>query len=138
MQLESQHFNNVIIASGPVIIKDNKVLLNKHGESNLWKFPGGDIYEPVGDLEMWAVKRASEEMGLDIKLKKPIKPMVLWQDDQVIILIHYLAELLNEEYKPAEYIREHAWLDIDNLPEDCSPNILPVINEYKRDNFSSK
>ncbi|MFA6322150.1 MAG: NUDIX domain-containing protein [Candidatus Buchananbacteria bacterium] len=133
MDNPSHHFNNVIIASGPVIInEENKVLLNKHGDSDLWKFPGGDIYEPVGELEMWAIKRAQEEMGLDIKIAKAIKPMVIWQGDQVIILIHYLAELINEEFQPADYIREWSWIDINNLPNDCSPNIKPVIEEYKK------
>ncbi len=129
---ENYHFNQVVIASGPVIIKEGKVLLNKHGESSLWKFPGGDIYEASGNLETWAAKKVKEEMGLEIKIIRPLKPMVIWQEDEVIILIHYLAELVNEEIKLANYIKEYQWIDINNLPEDCSPNIKPVIEEYKK------
>ena len=132
MTSENHRFNNVVIASGPVIIKDNKVLLNKHGESNLWKFPGGDITKAEGDLESWAAKKVKEEMGLDVKILRPLKPMVIWQEAEVIILIHYLAELISEEIKPADYIKEYGWHDIDNLPADCSPNIKPVIEEYKK------
>ena len=131
MPTNNYHFNNVVIASGPVIIKDNKVLLNKHGESDLWKFPGGDITQAAGSLEEWTAKKVKEEMGLVIKITKPLKPMVLWQEDEVIILIHYLAESVSEEIKPAKYIKEYDWLDIDNLPDDCSPNIKPIIDEYK-------
>ena len=130
MLSDNYHFNNVVIVSGPVIIKNNQVLLNKHGESKLWKFPGGDVTEATGDLESWAVKKVREEMGADVKIIRPLKPMVIWQKDEVIILLHYLAELLNEEIKPADYIKEYAWLDINNLPTDCSPNIKPVIAEY--------
>ncbi len=129
MLTNNKHFQNVVIASGPVIIKKDKILLNKHGESNLWKFPGGDITENSGDLESWAVKKVFEEMGLEVKIIKPIKPMVIWKKDEVIILIHYLAKLITEEIKPAGYIKEYAWLDINNLPDDCSPNIKPVIKE---------
>jgi ADP-ribose pyrophosphatase YjhB (NUDIX family) len=129
MMTENKHFQNVVIASGPVIIKDKKVLLNKHGESKLWKFPGGDITESSGDLETWAAKKVMEEMGIEVKIIKPLKPMVIWKEDEVIILIHYLAELITEEIKPAEYIKEYAWLDIDKLPADCSPNIKPVVSE---------
>ncbi|MFA6255440.1 MAG: NUDIX domain-containing protein [Patescibacteria group bacterium] len=133
MLSENNHFNNVVIVSGPVIIKNNQVLLNKHGESPLWKFPGGDITEATGDLESWAVKKVREEMGIDVKIIRPLRPMVIWQKDEVIILLHYLAELTNnEEIKPADYIKEYAWLDINNLPADCSPNIKPVIDEYKK------
>lgn len=42
MNLENAKF---IIASGPVIIENNKVLLNRHGEDDkakeYWKFVGG-------------------------------------------------------------------------------------------------
>ena len=72
MTSKNHHFNNVVIASGPVIIKDNKVLLNKHGEKNIWKFPGGDIYDATGDLETWAAQKVKDEMGLGIKIIKPL------------------------------------------------------------------
>ena len=129
MLSQNQHFNNVVIVAGPVIIKDNEVLLNKHGESSLWKFPGGDITESEGDLESWAQKKVQEEMGLEVKIIKPLKPMVIWQKEEIIILIHYLAELITEKIKPASYIKEYKWFAIDNLPADCSPNIKPVIEQ---------
>jgi len=31
----------IIIASGPVIVENNKVLLNQHGDTEFWKFCGG-------------------------------------------------------------------------------------------------
>ena len=31
----------IIVASGPVIVENNKVLLNQHGDDNFWKFCGG-------------------------------------------------------------------------------------------------
>lgn len=37
--------SKIIIASGPVIVEDGKVLLNKHGEDNFWKFCGGQAEE---------------------------------------------------------------------------------------------
>jgi ADP-ribose pyrophosphatase YjhB (NUDIX family) len=131
MATNNHHFNNVVIAAGPVIVKNNKTLVNKHGESGLWKFPGGDITRASGDLESWAIKKAKEELGLSIKIIQPLSPVVIWQAGEVIILIHYLAELTSDEIKPADYIKEYAWLDIDNLPADCSPNIKPAVEEYK-------
>ena len=132
MTNQNQHFNNVIIASGPVIIRENKVLLSKRDENKPWMFPGGDITQPVGDLEFWAAKKAKEEMGLEIKIVKPIKPMVLWLEDQVVVLVHYLAELLNDEFELSQETKQYIWMDIDNLAEDCAPNVKPVIEEYKK------
>jgi len=129
MPTKNYHFNNVIIASGPVIIKNGKVLVNKHGESKLWKFPGGDITSATGNLETWAIKKAKEEMGIKVKIIKPLEPMVFWRKSEVIILIHYLAKMASNKIKPAKYVREYAWLDINKLPPDCSPNIKPVVEE---------
>lgn len=33
----------IIIASGPVIVEDGKVLLNQHGDTTFWKFCGGRV-----------------------------------------------------------------------------------------------
>jgi len=136
MKTENIHFNQVILVSGPVIIKDGKVLLNKHGESNLWKFPGGDITEASGDLESWAAKKAKEELGIDVKIIKALRPMIIWKDDETIVLFHYLAGLISDEIKPAAYIREWAWLDIENLPEDCSENVKKIIEDIKQDKLT--
>ena len=132
MTNNNHHFNNVIIASGPVIIQDNKVLLSKSQTEKPWMFPGGDITQAVGDLEFWAAKKAKEEMGLEIKVGQALKPMVLWLDDQVVVLIHYMAELLNEDFQLGQETKEYVWMDIDNLAEDVAPNIKPVIEEYKK------
>lgn len=131
MPTKNYHFNNVVIVSGPVVIKDNKILLNKHGESKLWKFPGGDITSATGDLETWAAKKVKEEMGVKIKISRPLRPMVIWKKNEVIILLHYLAKMVGKKIKPAKYVREYAWLDINKLPADCSPNIRPVVAEYR-------
>ncbi len=131
MKSQNHHFNEVVIAAGPVIINNDKVLLNKHGEKNIWKFPGGDITAANDDLESWAAKKVKEEMGLTVKIIRPLKPMVIWQEAETIILIHYLAEMVSTEIKPADYIKEYDWFDINNLPPDCAPNIKPVIAEFQ-------
>ena len=46
-----------------------------------------------------------------------------------LILIHYLAERQGE-INPSTEIKEWKWFDLNQLPEDCGPNIKPVIDEY--------
>ncbi len=123
------HFQNVVLVSGPVIIKEGKVLLNKHGDSPLWKFPGGDITKASGDLAGWAVTKVKEEMGIDVKIIKALSPLVVWKEEETIVLFHYLAEVLSDKITPAEYIKEWAWLDIEQLPEDCSANVKMIVAE---------
>ncbi len=134
---------NFIVASGPVIIENNKVLLNRHGknskEKEYWKFVGGrvekfDFQDETQSLEETCKREVREEMGLDVKIIKPLKPMMIRHPDKknsFVILIHYLAKRIGE-IKLGNDIEEYKWWSIDRLPKKCAPNIKPVIDEYKR------
>jgi ADP-ribose pyrophosphatase YjhB (NUDIX family) len=119
----------IIIASGPVIIENEKVLLNKHGDDGFWKFVGGRVEDFDISLEEVAKREVMEEMGLEVELIRPLKPMMIDLPDKVVILIHYLATRKGE-IVPGDDILEWGWFDIKNLPKDVAPNINPVIEEY--------
>ncbi|MCB9798967.1 NUDIX hydrolase [Candidatus Nomurabacteria bacterium] len=126
---------NTIVASGPVIIENDKVLLNKEikpsGETP-WLFPGGEVEDFDVSFEQACVREAKEEMGIDVTIIRPLRPMHVYRPDapdKMAILIHYLATRIGE-IKPAENISKWNWFDIHNLPDDCAPNIAPVIEEY--------
>jgi len=118
-----------IIASGPVIIERGKVLLDKHGKDRFWKFPGGTI--KGNDFEDMAKKNVKKELGINIRIIRPLKPMILQRKREMIILIHYLAKR-SGKIKPGKHIREWAWIDIKKLPKDVAPNIRPVLKELKK------
>lgn len=73
-----------MVASGPVIIQQRdgitKTLLVKHGDKPIdelkWKFCGGKILKGT-DLEENAIREAKEEIGVEVKLIKPLKPMII-------------------------------------------------------------
>lgn len=118
---------NSIIASGPVIIEDNKVLLNKHGEDGMWKFCGGEVEDFSVSLEESAKREAKEEMGIDIEIIRPLKPMTVKKfDGSVVVLIHFLAKRIGE-IKPGLDILEWGWFPVDKLPANCAPNIAEVL-----------
>lgn len=119
----------IIIASGPVIIENQKVLLNKHGDDGFWKFVGGRAETFDLSLEDIAKREVMEEMGLEVELIRPLKPMMINLPDKVVVLIHYLAERKGD-IKPGEDILKWDWFDIYDLPKDSAPNIKPVIDEY--------
>lgn len=134
---------NCIVASGPVIVENGKVLLNRHGDTpearKIWKFVGGKVeindYKGSDDILRDACHReVKEEMGIDIEIITPLKPMLITRPDepgQYVVLIHYLATRKGE-IVPGEDIVEWKWFNIDKLPSDCAPNIKPVIKEYKQ------
>ena len=120
----------IIIASGPVIIENNKVLLDKHGDDNFWKFPGGRVEDYETDLIKTAKRKVKKEMGLDIKIinPEPIIPHTRKDDGTDVILVHFMAKRINE-IKPGQDVKKWDWFDINNLPNDCAPNIKPVVEQ---------
>lgn len=124
----------IIIASGPVIVENNKVLLNQHGDTAFWKFCGGQVEDYETNLIENARREAREEMGIDIEIldENPFITFTRKEKDGVmidIILVHFLAKRIGE-ITPGEDIRQWDWLDINNLPENLAPNIKPVLEHF--------
>jgi len=125
----------IIIVSGPVIIEHNKVLLNQHGNVKHWKFPGGklekfDFTDWNEALEETARREVKEEMGIDIKIIRPLKPMVVphpEHNDEYVVLIHFLAERIGK-ISPGADIDVWNWFPLDKLPDNLAPNITPILN----------
>lgn len=127
---------NSIIASGPVIIEDGKILLNREQKPDgitPWMIPGGEVEDFDASLEDACKREVREEMGLEIEIVKPLRPMLHTHKGRVIVLIHYLAKRIGE-IKPADNIAEWAWHDLKNLPENCTPNVFMVVQDYNKEN----
>ncbi|MFA6161067.1 MAG: NUDIX domain-containing protein [Patescibacteria group bacterium] len=125
----------IIIAAGPVIVEDGKVLVNKHGDTSFWKFCGGRVENFDLGLQDNAAREAKEEMGIDIEVLDQ-EPFITFttkttDDGKIVdvILVHYLAKRIGE-IVPGEDIREWNWLDVNNLPEDLGPNIIPALKHF--------
>ncbi|MCX6781360.1 MAG: NUDIX hydrolase [Candidatus Magasanikbacteria bacterium] len=121
----------ITIATGPVIIKNKKVLVVKHGDDAGWKFPGGRLRDDCSAQEN-AKREVKEELGLDVSIEgEPFVVTFTREKDGVqeyVILMHYRATILNGgRPKKARDVREVAWLPINELPDDCMPNIKPAV-----------
>ncbi|MFH1327152.1 MAG: NUDIX domain-containing protein [archaeon] len=126
-----------IVASGPVIIENGKLLVNKDDKDDFYKLPGGTV--EVGDSLIDACLRESkEENNVDVEIIKPLNPMIIYKNPQtkeamVIVLIHYEAKIKNiEDMKPMPPIQEVRWLNIREIKEgkyDVAPNIKFLIEQ---------
>src|SRR3989338_1777614 len=120
----------VIIASGPVIVENGRVLLVKYGDDPFWKFPGGEWEEDDADFESTARREVREELGLEIVIRAPLSPLLVRRSDGgAVVLIHYLADRRGEVVA-GSHIKAWDWLPISALPSEVAPNIAPVIADY--------
>lgn len=126
-----------IIASGPVIIENGKLLVNKDDKDDFYKLPGGTV-EKRDSLIDACLKESKEEINAEIKIIKPLNPMIIYKNPQtseemVIVLIHYSAKLLNKDkIKPIPPIKEIKWLDINEIKKgkhNIAPNIKFLIEK---------
>ncbi len=123
-----------IIASGPVIIENGKVLLDKEQKDygiTPWFFPGGRLNSPNENIENACRREVKEELGIDIKIIKQLKTLEkIMPDNKKSILHHFLAERIGEITMGDDVI-EYGWFDINNLPPDCSFNVYEIIRSLK-------
>jgi ADP-ribose pyrophosphatase YjhB (NUDIX family) len=122
----------IILAAGPVIVENGHVLLNKHGDTSFYKFCGGRVESFDFSLFENAQREVKEEMGFEIEILN-YRPLIMYsqKDGSIdVILVHYLAKRLGG-VKPGEDIREWGWFDVNNLPADLAPNIIPALKHYK-------
>jgi 8-oxo-dGTP pyrophosphatase MutT (NUDIX family) len=125
----------IIIASGPVIIEDNKVLLDQHGDTAFWKFCGGRVEDNKTTLIETAKRKAKEEMGIEIEILDST-PFLMHTFKQTedgdcdVILVHYLAKRIGE-VSPGSEIRQWKWIPLEELAnEDLAPNIIPALQYF--------
>ena len=125
--------DKIIIASGPVIVENNKVLLDKDNKEDLWKFCGGKVKENESLIDT-AERRSKEELGIDIEFLDE-NPYMTFAEKETekgsidVILAHFLARAVGE-IKPGKDIQKWDWFDVDNLPVNLAPNITPALKYF--------
>lgn len=132
----------IVIASGPVILEEGKVLLNREKKDygiTPWLFPGGKVEDLDISLEETCHREAKEEMGIEVEILRPLKTVLIRSIKKEgegttydYVLVHFLAKRKGD-VKPAETITEWGWFDINNLPQNSAPNVREVIDSYLRE-----
>lgn len=124
----------IIIASGPVIVEENKVLLDQQGDDRFWKFCGGKIKENETLIET-AIRRSKEELGIEIEILDE-KPFFLHTKKETpegifdVILVHFLSKRIGEVV-PGEEVLKWEWVDLAELEsQELAPNILPALKHF--------
>lgn len=106
---------------------------DKVGGSGSWSFPGGAV-DPGEDAIDGLIREIDEETGLEVKDIKPyaVTTHVHGEEDSVII-IGYLAQLLDGEVKLNWEHDNYKWLDMEQIFDyDLTPDAEFFITEYKK------
>ena len=122
-----------IVASGPVIIENGRLLVIKEPKDDFYKIPGGRI-EGEESLEETCLREFSEETGFRCRILKKLSTMRLDKNPQTgepadIELHHYQCELVNspKDYKLFKHgEHEVRWIKLNELVNDKYP-IAPNI-----------
>ncbi len=127
--------SELTIAAGCVIVQDGKVLLIRDDKDDFWKFPGGTIRTDES-WEQAAVRECYEESGLTVLNMDDLPFVLTFEKDKegvrkMYILIHYFVQKYEGVMNPIRFdVEVCEWLDIDDLPEDCGPNVKPVVEHF--------
>ncbi|MEK6875620.1 MAG: NUDIX hydrolase [Nanoarchaeota archaeon] len=122
-----------IVASGPVIIENGKLLVIKDSKDGFYKIPGGTVEEQdKNDLEKTCKREFKEETNGEIGIIEKLSTMILDKNPKTgekmkIELHHYRAKLKNKkDIKPLPPVQEIRWLDINEIKQEkyiVAPNI---------------
>jgi len=131
--------SHIIIASGPVIVDKDEVLLNRDNKEDLWKFMGGKVKEEdfkgdMNTLEHTAIRRVKEESGIDIEILCPLKPLLIKKpgsDSAYVMLIHFLSTYTGDiQSAPDQEFQRfniNKVLDGSYVGEQFAPNVAPLL-----------
>jgi 8-oxo-dGTP pyrophosphatase MutT (NUDIX family) len=122
-----------------VVDAENRLLLLKRSDSGCWGPPGGAV-EPGEVVENAAKRETLEETGLQIGemtffgvFSGPELYYVYPNGDEVYnVTIVYLSRDFSGAVAIDHEHTEWCWFALKDIPENISPPIIPVIEQFKR------
>jgi len=126
-----------------ILITDNqdRLLLMKRSDSGCWGLPGGAV-EPGEIVENTARREVLEETGLQVWEMSLVGvfsgPDLYYKypngDEVYNVTVVYLSHDFSSDIRLNGEHTKWRWFITDEIPEDLSPPIIPVIEGFKRRN----
>ena len=129
-----------MVGAAILILDDQKrLLLMKRSDSGCWGPPGGAV-EPGEVVEEAARRETLEETGLEISdmtlfgvFSGPELYYKYPNEDEVYnVTIVYLSDHWRGDVSTNNEHTDWRWFEAGQIPEDISPPIKPVIEQFKR------
>jgi 8-oxo-dGTP pyrophosphatase MutT (NUDIX family) len=129
----------MIGAATLIIDTDGRLLLIKRSDNGCWGLPGGGV-EPGEKIDMSARRETLEETGLELGEMRLLNvysgPEIYYRypngDEIYGVVIAYLAKDWHGEIHLNEEHTEWRWFAPAEIPENISPPLIPVIENFKQ------
>lgn len=109
----------MVVISGCVIVKDNKILMVKEAKKKCygkWSIPAGHVdgAERITDA---AIREVYEETGVKVKLTGVLPIIIIdAKDDEPRLCVRFTAEIIEENIKfDTDEILDVQWIDIEKV-----------------------
>jgi 8-oxo-dGTP pyrophosphatase MutT (NUDIX family) len=131
----------ILMVGAAILVLDeyNRLLMLKRSDSGCWGLPGGAT-EPGEKVETAAMRETREEAGIEIGEMSLFGvfsgPELFYKypngDEVYNVTIVYLSQTWQGQITLNEEHTEWGWFAAHEIPEDVSPPIQPVIEQFKR------
>jgi ADP-ribose pyrophosphatase YjhB (NUDIX family) len=131
-----------VIASGPVIIKNKKMLVVLDDKDPFLKFPGGSIFRNKTLKETCKIE-TKEEIRCSIEIIKELEPLMLWKKPHTgekipVVLIHWLAKIKGrQKLRKGKHTKEILWINSKYKGYKLAPNVKYFLKKLKKDKLIS-
>ncbi len=115
-----------------ILVKDDKILLVKRKDRDVWRIPGGELSlgETVDEAVVAFIKN---KLGLDINIKRVVglysKPI----QNELVVLFEVILQQFSQQLKPSEEYTAADYFDLKKLPENLPDKNYERINDYKEE-----
>jgi 8-oxo-dGTP pyrophosphatase MutT (NUDIX family) len=131
----------ILMVGAAILVVDSqkRLLLMKRSDSGCWGPPGGAV-EPGEYVEQAAKRETLEETSLEIDEMSLFGvfsgPELYYKypngDEVYNVTIVYLSQAWRGSVTINHEHTDFGWFAMDEIPENISPPIIPVIEQYKR------
>jgi len=129
----------LMVGAGVLLVDEsNRLLMMKRSDNDCWGIPGGSL-EPGEEVESAAKREIFEETGLEVGeillfgvFSGPELYYKYPNGDEVYnVTIAYISRDWHGEMRLNDEHTEWRWFTADEIPDDLSPPIKPVIEKFK-------
>ena len=104
--------------AGCAIIKDNKIVLVRKKDKDVWEFPGGRVSNN-SDYEETAISKTLSQIGSEPKIIQQFSPLEFQIDGKNMESVIFECDIDNDsDFSPGEKIEEIKWFNIKTLDKE--------------------